>query len=133
MGLNGFLSLFVTVLNGPGSLVRPCFFARAGYLIVKTALPNASSRQAGFADGHAIASNSNTLHIPYRRREEKLKKVPLRGNIRPSRNLWPKNVFPVFPTALCAPLPRPRRLSFHAAMSVLLTYFVNFSGCSRHM
>jgi hypothetical protein len=35
----------------------------------------------------AVASNSNTLHIPYRRRGENPQKVPLYGNIRRGRKL----------------------------------------------
>jgi len=41
----------------------------------------------------AVASNSNTLHIPYRRREEKSQKVPLRGMSRRGRKLWLKRFF----------------------------------------
>jgi hypothetical protein len=38
-------------------------------------------------------ANQNTLQISYRRRKKNPRKMPPSGNIRPSRDLWLKNLF----------------------------------------
>ncbi len=69
--------------------------------------------------------NSNTMHIPYRRRGKKPQKVPRHGNIRRGQDLWPKNVFQSRPSHSASSTSRRGGLSFLQARRLSLTYLTN--------
>jgi hypothetical protein len=80
------------------------------------------------------APQSKHVQTPCRRRKETSPKTPPDGNIRPRRNLWPKNLFRGLGTPLASPAPRRGRLSFHAGKSILLTDLVaGRDNASRYM